>query len=297
MYNSPYDTAICKNFLVKDKVVPQLLEKIIGGDLYKEDDIYYVTQDNPDVLPFAHPIIIKSPTRDEKIVVVDARGASSIHQASGLLRKTSELTYQTTRAKLMRSIWMDGNSTDILNLGDLQVAAFARMLSDTLTRRLNLDPYVQLNITIISAFYYINLFFDGIGSDENDLLKHAKRISRSINVPIIDVLELIKELGDIKDINSYIRALVFHGNSIRLEKLGAGDLYTMMGGMWWGSNNIENSAVALEHPPTFVAMLYMAISDRSYRKTILSQLADRVGDRKGESAKILIKNVNNVLRG
>lgn len=296
MFISPYDTTICAKFLIKEKIVTQIMEKKIAGDLYAENDIYYVTQDNRDVKPFSHPIVVTYSNNVDKIVVVDARGISSINERTGELRPTTEFQYQSIRAKLIKEVWMDGNPNDIMSLSDLQVSVFAKMLSATLTRRLNLDSYVELTITIIAAYYYINLFFDGIGSDEDTLLRHAKRISRSINVPIMNVMEVISEVGDMKNLDSFCRACAFHGNSVRLETLSVGVVYTMMGGMWFGANAVEQSAVALEHPPTFLAMLYMAVSDKSYRKSILAQIAEKV-DRRGEESKTLIKNVNNVIRG
>lgn len=297
MFKTPYDTTVCKNFLVRDKIKPELTSMLIAGSLHNENGVYFVTQEHKDVKPFTHPILLEVPSRqNDLIMVIDARGISSINQADGKLRKTTDLEYQVVRTKLMIETWLKGNTTDVLNLGDLQLKVFARLLSETLARRLNLDVNVQSTVSVISAFYYICMFSETYDFTEDDYLKYAKRISRVTHIQINEVFEMIKTYGNMRDLDSYCRALAGHGGSVRLEKMTPGLIYTMLGGVWFGSNSMEHSAVSLEHPPTFAAMVFMAVSDRSYRKTVLAQLISKV-DARGELSNVFAQNVRNVIRG
>jgi hypothetical protein len=50
---------------------------------------------------------------------------------------------------------------------------------------------------------------------------------------------------------------------------------------WYGTNAREIAAVALEHPPTFLVMVFNAFTDRTYRNSPLARTAERYKGNKG----------------
>ncbi|MFO5979474.1 hypothetical protein ACLBSL_32845, partial [Klebsiella pneumoniae] len=57
-----------------------------------------------------------------------------------------------------------------------------------------------------------------------------------------------------------------------------------------GTASRENVGVALEHMPTYITLIYMALADRSYRKTVLSQKVEMVS--RSDDASRFINLVN-----
>lgn len=282
MFISPYQTTACRNHRMDD-IHREVTNLFLQGDLrHLGGRVYLVGDEHTQLKPFAHPMVMGNPReRNDMIIVADARSVSRVSRETGELRGGSDFEYLKLRCRIMDLAWIDGQGTDLLNAGDFQVRVYARLMSENLGRRMNLGPETQTRIEVIAALYYITLFYDEIPEDEEFTLKVAKRISRSVGVPVPDVLSLVETVPVMRGLDEFTAVLAEHGQSVRLEKLKPGLLFTMLGGVWFGAHNVENVAVALEHPPTFCAMLQLVVTDRSYRKSILGQLIQRV-DRRGD---------------
>lgn len=294
MFISPYETAACRSHRVDD-VAKAADELLIEGNLYPyANRIYFLTEENSAVKPFAHPMIRQR--SGQPIVVADSRSAGRLDRNSGTLTGGLDFTYLTLRCKLMDGFWIDGNAHDLMNLGEFQIRLFARMMAENLGRRMNLDSETQLRLQIIAAIYYQCLFKerdDKVSDDDHVAI--ARRASRATMVPVERVLEIYDLTGPCYTLAECMVAMKEHGGSIRLSKLNPGLIYTMLGGLWFGSNAVENMAVALEHPPTFCAMAYLVVNDRGYKKTVLGQLAERI-DRRGELSKSFSMHVAGALK-
>lgn len=294
MFTSPYETLACRSHRIGDveKLADELL---IEGSLYPyAARVFFVTEENGGVSPFSHPIVRQR--NNQPVVVADVRGAARVNRDGAGLIGSLDYQYTTARCRLMDEFWIDGNTKDLMNLGEFQIRLFARMMAENLGRRMNLDGETQLRLQIISAIYYQGLFATELTptlSDE-DVVTLSRRASRATMVPVERIIEILDATGPIYDLASCIEAMKQHGGSVRLSKLSVGLVYTMLGGLWFGANAVENMAVALEHPPTFCAMAYLAVNNRGYRKTILGQLAERI-DRRGDLSKPFSKHVSGVL--
>ena len=44
---------------------------------------------------------------------------------------------------------------------------------------------------------------------------------------------------------------------------------------WYGENSNETISIALEHPPTFVILIYNAMTEKGYQKSMLGQMLGR----------------------
>ena len=284
MFISPYQTTACRNHRVDD-VLQELTRLNLDGALrWLSDRVYLVGDEHTQLKPFAHPLLLEDRGSGSQgtLIIGDARAVSRSSRETGELRGGSDFEYLKLRCRLMDQAWLDGRSLDLLAAGDFQVRVFARLMAENLGRRMNLSVETQRLIQILAGYYYIQLFYDEVPvDDETFVLKAAKRISRSVGIPVPEVLAVIEPAGHMPDITAFTQALVAHGGSVRLEKMKPGTIFTFLGGIWFGANPTEQVAVALEHPPTFCAMLYLAQTDRSYRKTILGQLIQRV-DRRGD---------------
>lgn len=291
MFISPYDTTACRNHRTRD-IVKQLESDLIRGEYeLLSETVALVGEEHTDLKPFAHPMIVDGSSR--KIVVVDVRSSSRLDRATHKLIGGTDFEYAKLRGKLVAYAWTEGQASDLLNAGDYAVRVYARLMGENLSRRMNLTPETSARIQIIAAQFFLNLFRDSSANDvldEDDRTGDARRISRSIGIPVPEVLEIVEELPVMNTLQDFSDVVGEWGQSVRLNKLSPGLIYTMLGGIWFGANANENTAVALEHPPTFAAMLYMTTINRSYRKSILGQLIQRV-DRRGELGEVYTRNI------
>jgi hypothetical protein len=59
--------------------------------------------------------------------------------------------------------------------------------------------------------------------------------------------------------------------------------------IWYGHGTSETINISLEHPPTWIALLYTVFSSRSYKKTRLSMLLDK--NKKNIDPDIVVKTI------
>ena len=144
---------------------------------------------------------------------------------------------------------------------------------------MNLDPSSQIKVSIIAGYFYLTLFRDE-EIDHNDRIKLASQVSRATrNLDTEQCLEVIEDLPEMKNVHEFIETMVEVVDSSRMKKFNAGLLYSIIGGGWFGANAREVMAVAVEHPPTFIALVHAAINDRSYRRSLFAKMVQDL-DRK-----------------
>lgn len=281
MFRCAYDTAAASAYRIDD--LKRAIEDLLTEDkLYSTNNSprsYFVTEENRHLRPFPHPLLVDGVR--EQMVVADARAVAKIHRDSETLVGGADFDYVERRVSIIDYMWMDGNTRDLLNLGDLPARAYASILSETLGKRLYLSEELTRIVQIFAAYFYLCLFYDFKELDEIAVQGLAKRVARISGANAGEVMETISNYDPPQTINDFIGLLQEHTESMRLEKLTASSLFRVLGGIWFGPNAAEQVAVGLEHPPTWSAMVATVVSHRGYQKTALSKTI-RMIDRRGE---------------
>ena len=250
-----------------------------------------VTNGASDIPPFGHPIVvthhldlwnsfvplsennIHDPQPDGLDVYVDVRNFSKVTRENALVA-TNNLDMNFAVSRGIASLhWASNGPYGFSATGNFAMTVYARWISDQLTRRLALSAETQIKTTVIAAFFFGCQFIVGNTLNEDDKLKIAGQISRCIHTSVEAIMRIIEPLGMMNNINQFIAALKEFGESVRFEELNPALIYSILGGSWFGFNKSENIAVALEHVPTFMTLLYYATIERGYRNTILGQAA------------------------
>lgn len=275
MIVSPYQTMACKAYahtlpaidkaiklaLIEDGMTPARMGgKTLGG-------VVVVRPENKEVPPFAHPYIYQADRIEDSFVLIDARGfIRPDRDAPGGYKVTqnTEFDFLAVRAALTRYAHLHGGE-DLQNAGDIAMVAFARFLSENIVRRLGLSPEEQALLTMVTAFYYLCLFRSESELDESDINKMVTKVSRATYLPAQWIFERMDKLAYMGNITDYVRVVKEVIENRRMDNFSPALLFGIVGGGWFGSNSKEVMAVALEHPPTFLAMVYTALRDRSYR--------------------------------
>ena len=281
MFNSSYETTPCRDYQIKD-IIQKIQLNYLDGFLVHSDSlsntkingILLVTPEAKDVPIFAHPIEVD--LSGVKYLAVDARGwLTKLRDGGYKTNNPLDSKLALLRAKLE---WHGTHESmrELTNLGTLPMTVFIRWISASLVQRLALTPDVQVTLSIVAGYYYQSLF-DNTEMSEDLKVKRAAVISRGTRIPtskVLEVADAIEQDGtplNFTSIQSFIDIAQIATGSVRLKNMNVGLLYTILSGSWFGANSKEIVTVALEHPPTFLALIYQAINERGYRKARLTE--------------------------
>lgn len=277
MIKQPYDTTPCKNYrlgdtiqeikraMINDEIRPALTPK--GTTI---DSVFLITSENDTVPQFAHPLHFEHQGKD--IWFVDVRGMTRVSR-EGVLVTVSAVDYELaiTRATLSQ-IWYEGGERDLFALGKFPAIVFTRWISENISRRTAIDPATQMRLSVICALYYYQQFYTQNDWDDVIKIKSLATIAQQTRIPLDTVMDIGGDIPHMSTIMDLVECLKVHSQSVRFENFNIGLLYSMFMGSWFGSNSREIVAVSLEHPPTFLALIYLALKERSFRKTALAQM-------------------------
>jgi hypothetical protein len=210
--------------------------------------------------------------------VIDARPYMSWNRRNDSYRlvASNDYSFQCMRLVLTQILAIDG-SDFFHRLGDIPAKTFVRWVTLALAQRYGLALEYQARIQAVCAYYYHTQLQDNRELSMNDRHRLAPQVSRVTSVPTPIILEVADQLGNLKDGEDFANALRECSGTVGLSQLKFIDLYTLIANSWIGVNSREHVGVALEHMPTFVAMVYAAAAERSYRKTMMSRRVETTG--------------------
>lgn len=288
MYTLPYQTKICSIYPQSqlDKLrreankaalsLPFPQVKTVANYLLK--DCYFVTPapEHEDIPMFTQYIDIGN--AGEPKLLIDGRQYMKYEPRSGTYRlvANNDWTFQCIRMALNTRL-LKGDETMFSRLGDIPGKVFNRWVSGPIISRFGLSIESQMALYVISTYYYYAMCMPELQNpDVATRTEFAPVVSRITGVPPDFVINTISDVGPLATADDLVEAMSTKSYQERTGKLQFKDLYVLLANSWFGTNSRENVGVALEHLPTFIAMLYMAVADRSYRKTVITQRADTV---------------------
>lgn len=306
IYNTAYETTTGAGFKTNyDQVVKQLQMTIIkvnfadnnrkiknedfGGCLNPAATVLTSTTPEEVSIPtFPFPILVNSPTKDklsESYVVFDGRPFTSGTQldAAGQLPVRLTTEYGLNKAMtILTAYWCAGNYNDFKFLSRTPMAAYGSLIAESIARRFGLDPKDQLIISIVASAFYANLFNEQTTLTENQKIATVPNIAAATFAKSEMIFSVLDRITNLADLNDLIEAIKSTTENPRLNELNVGVLIGIISGTWFGTNGKAIVSVALEHPPTWVTILYSSFTERSYKNSGLSKVVDKYRSNKGE---------------
>lgn len=287
MIVSPYDTKVTRHYDTR-KVMKALLQAQVhnpfpamqtpGGNTLRNVVVVTPREEYSDIPNFTQPIAL-SEQKGETVWVVDGRSFMRYNRTHDNLTLTAEndWTFQCSRVALMQ-VFAHDNPALVTRLGKIPAKAFIRWITLNLAQRFNLDMETQMRVSVFVAYYYYQRFVatDEVWGEET-LNAMANTVGSVTSIPVPTVMDIINSVGSLHTIDHLIDALVNHTGSLRLKTLNYTGFYIILSTSWVGVHSRENVGVALEHPPTLIALLYTAAAEKSFRKTLLSKRMETTG--------------------
>lgn len=294
MIITPYQSTTCKDYDLK-RVVADVMEERINGKLIPQGRIELVGPEST-IPVFTQPLtrLEFGDRRDAPNLVVDARAMVKLTRNSDqpwVVSNYNEFDLMRVRSRF-QLLWQseDYARQNLLRVGDLPAIVWVNWISKTLSYRLSLDPLQQLHLAVLCGYYYVCLFNTEGEFNDTAKAKSAVMISRWTNTSVSEVLEVIDSQPYYATIRDFVDNAKRSIETSRMEQLNLGLLYVLLGGSWYGSSSSrETVGVALEHPPTFLALINASLQLRSFRSANLAKVVQQAT--KGGNDKDLLKNL------
>lgn len=238
---------------------------------------------------FAYPMFVISPLQDKGS---DYRRACLVGDARPFMRAqkvtssgcvvVNQMEFELLRVLIRCGMyWLERGPQNLLAISPILPAAYARWLGDTITRRFELDLTQRQIARLICAYFFLCCFTNEKELNGQHRAAMAAQACRAANVPINEFEHILRDLGVITSAADFTLVLKKCLQTPRLDEFNTGLLSMIVQGTWFGFNGRELAVAAIEHPPTFASMLYMAFAQNGYRKAGLAVTSDNFKGAKG----------------
>ena len=290
-----YDTTVGKISSTVKKLEQSLKEALVVGELQnrrlgveKIDQRVAVfliggSTDEANVQPFIHPYLIQN-FKGQDYLVTDLRLFRTTSQEwlsdkefeAGVRNKT-EYMLAKSRA-VLNLLWLDPMEVNRIRARfNFAASVFAAWLSQAISKAYALDFQEQMRIMAVSMYYYYSLF-----STENRLEGDALETAvvhtiKTTKFPATEVYSIFESLGEMKNIEDYCTEVSKVIQNVRLRDFNLAMLLTLIRNSWYGSNAKDLLSVALEHPPTWISIVFTTLTERTYKTSSLYKLIEMQG--------------------
>lgn len=240
-----------------------------------------------DIPNFGHPLVCFN----HNWIAVDLRQCTKVDKETGKVevRNTSEFNLATNRF-ILSGAWAVGKSNSLYT-NPLPMLVYGDWLAQNLTRVFGLNMGDQVKLFILGTMYYTSLFSSDFGKEDIEKLK-LKLVKQVFSADLVD--EVGEKVDKLDSIDDFCRLAYEVTGNIRLKNLDYTGLINILGNNWFGLNAAELTRLSLFHPPTWIALVYAAITDRGYRNTFVAKTAESRG-RRG-SGEDFVKEVGNLIK-
>lgn len=221
--------------------------------------------------PFKHPFFLDMPAQQEGgIVFIDGRGFTRDDRAEGSFKVSnqSEYTLEAGRAFLILCGRTNGGSV-LMNFSDLPAKVFAQWLTDRINAQLNLSLEEQMSIKALAAWFHICQYYDADSFQGEDQKRAQARAMRAAGMDgrlwETAVGKKPLEWGGTIDLFCQQAKEIANG-SVRLEGLKRQFVTEVTVSTFRGAQTRELMAVALENPPSWIAVIERCVSEFSFYK-------------------------------
>lgn len=251
--------------------------------------LYGISDVEGDIPSFAHPYISvkhKWIAMDLRPYVVPDKGEGNFK-----IRNNAEFDLQVTRW-IMSGMYATGHENILYGL-KFPHFVFSDWIADSLTHKFGLGLGDQLRIKVAALVYYTTMFNDNdLGGD--DLEKLLIRTAKQVAVPEL-VKEIFEKVKGVKNIGEFASVLEAVTGNVRLGGLDLNGMINIFSNSWYGTSGKEMSILALEHPPTWIALVYMSLIERSFKRSTVATQSNK--NNKRGSGPEFISSLTGIMSG
>lgn len=293
IYKTAYDTTLgqalethkieqgLKTYLIEYGEKPRTFDglNVISSVKYFPVELYGNISTAKEIPFFAHPFILKG-TKGLDYLFLDSRLYKKYtNEANPVIKIVSAWEYEFLLQRFFMNYgWVNGLAAEMRTRLNFAGTVYANWLSEIISRRFGLDPREQKIVALVSHFFYQECFMEEVSYSEEQKQGMAMQAAKAVNAPSSMAFDVVDQIGKaMVNVQGYCETLSTILQNVRLKDFSHGALYTLVGLSWYGQNGKETIAIALEHIPSWMAICYAAITNRSYKHSTVSNLVDKLG--------------------
>lgn len=288
VYRTPYNTIAGSTLPDKKKLEKQILPLLVAGNI-KDSNLdvittssitpIYITGKNveEDNIPlFTHSINLIY--KDKEYLCTDLRLVLNKKQLRNdydfkeSIRNSTEYNF-LKGLSIATLAWSLGEIDNIRTNMKYAAHVFTVLLSGIISSSYSLDLGDKVKLNILGLIYYRMLF-----EEKEELDNSVKEISfiqcqslLGVSKEVFD--SVANKLTKLSSINDYCESAKSICESTRLDNLNLPMLLTLLKSVWYGTNAKDYIGIALEHPPTWVSLLYVSLTEKTYKRSKIYSVA------------------------
>jgi len=287
-YPDSYHTVLGSLFDTKE-IISSLKKLLItsmniyDGNVQKFNDIqpFYLTGVNSleDEIPvFPHSIFIEN--EGKRYIFTDLRyyinASKGNYNDDFIISNRNEYEFAINRS-LFNLLWLGGDDYTLRVRLDLANIVYSTIISDSVSKAYSLNFQDRQTINIAFHYFYQSLFVEEMTDEfKNNAIAHT---IKDLRVNSSDVEKVVASLSDVNNIDDICNKLKDIVETNRLIDFNLPVLLTLMRYSWFGINAKDYIAIGLEFPPTWIALVHIIVSQKTYKKTPIAKVAEIVGKR------------------
>lgn len=255
---------------IKDKEHKQIESFVGEGSTLHPVILYGLTSTEDTIASFNHPII----SEKNNFIAIDARVLvkPDTQTLSYEVRNDSEYNLLLQRL-ILSGLWKIGKESDMYALKFAHFA-FGSWISENLTKRFALDLNDQIRVKIVAYLYYAHLFSNEFTEDDFSKLK----IRLAEDIYALNTVDEIYE--DTKDmytsIDGFCKACYKATNNSRLQGFSVDVFINIIANNWLSINGKELVILSLEHPPTWISIIYASLTLKSFKRNYITTIVEKI---------------------
>lgn len=226
-----------------------------------------------EIPPFTHPYYSET----NKWAAMDFRPFVTVDKMTKKIRIRNLYDFALTVDRfILSSIWRAKGTREIYTL-KFAHDVFANWLSDTISKKFGLEPQDQLRLKTLCAIYYACLFENNPSDEMLDklIIRYKKDMFLTDEV----FREVYRSIKNLDTINDFCENCYEVTGNMRLKGFNYTVLMNIIQTNWLSVNGKEILFTAIEHPPTWAAIVYGALNIRSFSKSYIANIAEKVSKR------------------
>lgn len=286
LFKTAYDTTVGTGLHVKDVALQLRHVQASGGlPIMADHDVEPILAEitgqsstHVTVPVFSHPFEVLGVDK-KRYLFMDYRPFVSLDSSDQWDIKVNirnSVEYNFAKARLLMSkVWLTQPTNSISGLSSMPMGVYSSWISESITHRFALDMGDQSKLAILAALFYQSLFYEEGEITETVKTMFASNIVRTLRMPADLVFKTIENVPELTNVKSFCTAVKTVLENSRLEDFNEGILVLLLRNTWFGANSGEILAVALEHPPTWVSLVYISLSERTFKNSSIAKVSER----------------------
>jgi len=228
---------------------------------------------------FVHPYLIEN-FKGQSYLVADVRAYKN-HAAQYITAKTFEESvknkteYMLTKNRSVLELkWVVGKQSTLRSKFSFAGNVFAAWISQAVSKVYGLDFQDQRVIMAIAMYYYHTLFTDQKKLEEKALDIAVIHTINATKLSEREIMEIFVQMPEVDGVESLCQAIKDIVKNIRLQDFNLTMLVTVVQNTWYGNNARDMIMVALEHPPTWIAIVFAAMTEKTYKSCQIYRLIE-----------------------